>query len=45
MVSFGITEIAILLGIGLSFFAGLAVLFLVVRSAVRAGNRDSQQLK
>lgn len=42
MVAIGVMEIVILLGIGLFGLVGLAVLFWVVRAAVRAGNRDSQ---
>ncbi len=41
MFSLGVMEIIILLGIGLFGLAGLAVLFFVVRAAVRSGNRDS----
>lgn len=45
MYSIGVIEIAILLGIALLIVAGLAVLFFVVLSAVRSGNRDSQDQK
>ena len=47
MFSIGIwfQEIIVLLGIGLFGLAGIAVLFFVIRAAVRSGNRDSQDLK
>ncbi len=41
MFGIGVAEIVILLGIVLFGLAGLAVLFFVVRAAVRSGNRDS----
>lgn len=45
MFGIGFMEIIILLGIALFGLAGIAVLFLVVRAAVRSGNRDSQHSK
>jgi len=45
MAGIGIMEIVILLGIGVFGLAGLAVLFFVVRAAVRSGNRESRDAK
>lgn len=45
MFGIGVMEIVILLGIVLFGLAGLAVLFFVVRAAVRSGNRDSVDQK
>ncbi len=45
MFGIGFQEVIVLLGIGLFGLAGIAVLFFVIRAAVRSGNRDSQDLK
>ena len=45
MFGIGIMELLILLAILVAGLAGLAVLFFVIRAAVRAGNRDSAERK
>lgn len=40
MVGIGIMELLILLAIPVASLVGLAVLYFVIRAAVRAGNRD-----
>ena len=45
MFSLGIMELLILLAIPIAGLAGLAILFFVIRAAVRAGNRDDTTRK